>query len=242
MELADASDSKSDGSNTVRVRPPPPALKTFTKVGVFFVALFTKRDKCAILFADYFCEEIMEPIEIIAQAVGIVGMTFNILSYQPKTKKNVLILQLIGAAFFTVNFFLLKAITGAVLNIVNVALALVFAFKEKTRAEHPAWAVGFCAAYICSYVLTFTLFGLEPTTANLITEIFPVIGTLLTVLSYKMKDAKAIRKIGLFRSPAWLMYNIFVFSIGGIICEVVTIVSIIIAIIRLDIKKEESET
>jgi len=180
----------------------------------------------------------MEPIEIIAQAVGICGMAVNILSYQPKKKKTVLILQLFGAALFTVNFFMLGAITGAILNMINVALSLVFVFKDKTHADHIAWAIGFAIAYIGSYVLTFVLFGVEPTPKNLITEFFPVIGTLLTILSYKMKDAKAIRRIGFVRSPAWLIYDALVFSVGGVLCEVFTLISIIIATIRLDIKKE----
>lgn len=180
----------------------------------------------------------MQPVEIIAQIIGIFGMAANIWSYQQKKKSTVITLQLCGAALFAVNFFMLGAITGAILNIINVALSLVFVYKDKIHADHIAWAIGFALAYITSYMMTFAVFRKEPTAANLITEFFPVIGTLLTIVSYKMKDAKAIRRLGFIRSPAWLAYDVLVFSIGGILCEILTLISIIIGTIRLDIKKK----
>ena len=187
----------------------------------------------------YSLEDIMQPIEIIAQIIGIFGMAANIWSYQQKKKNIVIVLQLCGAALFTANFFMLGAITGAILNMINVALSLVFLYKDKTHADHIAWAIGFAIAYIASYVMTFAVFGKEPSAKNLITEFFPVIGTLLTIVSYRMKDAKAIRRIGFIRSPAWLAYDVLVFSIGGILCEIFTLISIIVGTIRFDIKKQE---
>lgn len=182
----------------------------------------------------------MEAIDIIAQIIGIFGMAANIWSYQLKNKTSVLIFQLCGAALFTVNFLLLGAITGAIMNMINVALSLVFVYKEKTHADHIAWAIGFAAAYVASYILTFAVFGKEPTLTNLITEFFPLIGTITTIISYKMTGAKAIRRLGFIRSPAWLAYDILVFSIGGILCEVFTLISIVIGTIRLDRKKQEN--
>ena len=51
-----------------------------------------------------------------------------------------------------------------------------------------------------------------------------------------MKDSKAIRVCGFINSPCWLIYNSLVFSLGGILCEVFGIVSVITAYIRLDMK------
>lgn len=174
----------------------------------------------------------MGKIEIIAQIIGIFGMASNILSYQFKNKLKILIFQMCGAAFFSINFFLLGAIAGAVVNIINVALSLVFMYKDKTHAYHIAWSIGFSVLYVSAYVLSFLVFGVEPTAKNLITEFFPLIGAITTVISYRIKNASAIRKIGLIRSPAWLTYDILTFSIGGILCEIFTLISIITAILR----------
>ena len=177
-------------------------------------------------------------IKITAQIIGIFGMAANIWSYQQKTKLSVLVFQLAGAVLFTLNFVLLGAITGAMLNGINILLALVFVFKDRTHADHVAWAVAFSFAYISAYAMTFLVFDMPPTLPNLAREALPLAGTLLTVASYKMKDAAAIRRLGFFRSPVWLIYDAFVFSVGGVLCEVFSLASMIVGVIRLDRKKK----
>ena len=177
--------------------------------------------------------------EIIAQIIGIFGMAANIWSYQQKSKTGVIVLQFAGASLFTLNFLLLGAITGAMLNAINILLTIVFLLKDKVKADHIAWAILFFAAYTAAYVMSFAVFGVELTVANLAKEALPLIGTYLTVISYRKNDAAAIRKLGLIRSPAWLLYDALVFSMGGVICEVISLVSIVTGIIRFDIKKEK---
>ena len=43
-------------------------------------------------------------MEIIAQAIGIVGMIVNLLAYQQKKQKNLILFQLGGSAMFFLNF------------------------------------------------------------------------------------------------------------------------------------------
>ena len=180
----------------------------------------------------------MDTREIIAQAIGLLAMAFNILSYQQKTRNRAIAFQLCGGALFAVNFFLLGAIVGSILNVIAAIRAIVFLNKEKLKADHPAWLVGFTATYILSYVLTFTAFGKEPTAFNLIVEFLPVIGMTATTISFRLSDAKAIRKYGLISSPSWLIYNIANFAIGAICCEVLSLISIVIGMIRLDRKQD----
>lgn len=180
----------------------------------------------------------MELNYIIAQAVGILAMAFNILSYQQKTRERAIAFQLCGGGLFAVNFLLLGATTGAILNVVAVIRALVFLQRDKLNANHPGWLAGFIATYIASYVATFSLLGKEPTAGNLIVEFLPVIGMTATTLSFRLTDAKSIRRYGLISSPSWLIYNICCFSVGAIICEVLSFFSIVIGMFRLDRKKK----
>ena len=92
--------------------------------------------------------------------------------------------------------------------------------------------------YFASYILTFTVFGKEPTVFNFIIEFLPLIGMIATTISYRFTDAKAIRRFGLISSPAWLVYNIANLAVGAILCEVLSLGSIIIGIIRLDRKNQ----
>lgn len=181
----------------------------------------------------------MEPYTLIAQAVGIIAMTFNILSYQQKTRNRAIGFQLFGTALFAVNFFMLGAVVGGILNIVGTIRSIVFLNRKKSHADHPAWLIGFIAAYLTSYILTFTLLDKEPTAANLILEFFPVIGMVAITIGYRLTDAKAIRRFGLISAPSWLIYNIANLSIGAICCEVLSLCSIVIGILRYDRKGKQ---
>ena len=54
----------------------------------------------------------------------------------------------------------------------------------------------------------------------------------------KINKSKVIRFCNLIIMPMWLVHDLAVFSIAGIICDILTIGSIIIAIFRHDIKKK----
>ena len=180
----------------------------------------------------------MEPIEIIAQAIGIVAMVFNILSYQGKKQKTVITLQLFGGLLFAVNFWMIGAKVGGILNVIAVIRALIFLFKDKLKADSVFWLIGFILSYIVVYILTFTIFGTELTPWTLIRELLPVIGMTALSVGFRLKDAANIRKCGLVSSPAWLLYNIAVGSWGAIICETLTLISIFVGMFRHDKKPE----
>ena len=159
----------------------------------------------------------MTPIEIIAQAFGIIGMLMSILSYQQKGKARILTFQLLGSVLFVVNFFLLGAFSGAILNFVAIVRALIFIYEDKVHADHPAWTIGLTAVYVLSYVSVFTIFGKEPTAINLLVEILPVIAMTVTTIAFRHKEDKILRRVAFISSPLWLTYNFIFFSLGGII-------------------------
>jgi len=171
----------------------------------------------------------MKLYDILAQLVGIAAMAFNILSYQQKTRTRAIGFQLFGSALFAVNYFLLGAVVGGILNLVGTVRAAVFLNREKFRADRIGWLIGFTVVYLLSYLLT---------VFNLIVEFLPVVGMTATTISFRLQDAGDIRKFGLISSPSWLVYNIVNFSIGAICCEVLSLGSILIGMLRLDGKKK----
>ena len=180
----------------------------------------------------------MSPIEIIGQAISIVAMACNILSFQQKRQSVLITLQLLGGALFSVSFFMLGATVGGILNIVAAVRAVIFLFERRLRATHPAWLCGFIAIYVALYVLTFTAFGKEPTAVNLIIEILPIVGMTASSIGDMLASSRAVRRLGLISSPAWLIYNIYYASVGAIICETISLISIFIGMYRHDRKKK----
>lgn len=176
---------------------------------------------------------------LLAQAVGIVAMAFNILSYQQKTPTRVILFQLVGSSLFSVNFFMLGATVGGIMNLIAAGRAVVFANRRRFRAEHPAWLWLFIALYVLSYPLTFTLFGKPFTPTSAIVEVLPVVAMVASTVSFRLQDASAIRKFGLISSPSWLIYNIVNVAVGAILCEVLSLISIVVGILRYDVRKKE---
>lgn len=182
----------------------------------------------------------MELYDIVVQGISIVGMTMNILSYQRKTQRGILTMQLIGGALFAVHFIMLGAYVGGILNVAAVIRALVYSNREKFHAENKLWIALLCSIFVGAYVLNFSVFGGTKTAGNFIIEALPVIGMFSTTFGMSIGRPRATRFSCLICSPCWLVYNCFRFSIGGIICEVVSLCSIILGIYRFDLKKKRS--
>lgn len=180
-------------------------------------------------------------MDIVAQGFGIIGMIFNLLVFQQKTHKGVTLCQFFAAAAFAVNYLMLGAFVGGILNVVGGVRAAVFYFKDKTHANSVVWLIIFILAFAASYPLTFLAFGTKPTVSNLIIEVLPVVAMIIITVSLRVGSAKAVRFMGLFSSPMWLTYNIFSGSIGAIASEILNLISMIVGIIRFDIKKKSKE-
>lgn len=178
------------------------------------------------------------PPYIIAQAIGIVAMCSNIISYQFKDKRNVIFCQLIGASLFTVNMFMLDAIIGALLNLVAILRAVIYLNIDKIKLSSRLLCSFFVVLYILSYVLAFTAFGKEPSLLNLVIELLPVIGMTAFTVGMNGKEAKDIRICAFINSPCWLVYNCVNFALGGIICEVFSLISNGYAFLRYDLKSK----
>ncbi len=178
--------------------------------------------------------------EIVAQAFGIIGMICNILVFQQKTHKRVLIWQFFAASVFAVNYFMLSSFVGGMLNLVGALRSVIFFFKEKTKANSIFWLIFFICAFAVSYPLSFLCFGTEPILKKFIIELLPVLAMIIATISLRLGSAKAVRRLGLISSPMWLTYNCFSGSIGAIASEILNLISIVVGIIRFDIKKSKS--
>ncbi len=179
----------------------------------------------------------MDTYEIVAQGIGIVAMSINILSFQQKEQRNIIFMQIFGSALFSVNMFMLNAVAGGIMNLIGAFRAVVYSNKKKFRADSKWWIVGFTCLCMIFYALTFIVFGKDPTPKNLVIEFLPMISMFVTNIGFACKDGKMVRLLGLISCPPWLIYNMVNFVIGGMICDVLNMVSIIIGMIRHDIKR-----
>ncbi len=176
----------------------------------------------------------MGTLEIVAQVLSVLAMLFNVVSYQQRTHRMTVLYQLFGCALFGASYFMLGATIGGIINCVGIARSIVFVYKDKLKSDRLPWLFVFMGLYVAAYVLVFTVFGKTFNAQNAITELLPVVAMTALTVGFRQKDARHIRLCGLIASPCWLVYNIVSFSIGAIICEVLSLISIIIGIVRMD--------
>ncbi len=159
---------------------------------------------------------------IIAQIIGIVAMIINILSFQCKKNRNLFIMIGIGSILFSVNFLMLGAYASAVYNVISI-IRSSFTLKSDKKLQNKYTFAFLCVLYVVGMVLTYT----NPWSIVLF------IAQIVQTFAMYFTDGGVIRKSQIFFvSPVWLINNIIVFSIGGILCEAFIIASAVISYFR----------
>lgn len=166
-------------------------------------------------------------IQIIAQIFGIFGLIFNVLSYQMKENKKVALVQGIGGLLFFINYAMIGAVAGALLNIATLMRGILFAKNTKK-----VWKLVVVEVFIIGstgYAVVMNMGdGLQIALSLLI-------GIAILGVSFFMwyGDGKKLRYFQSFvSSPAWMIHNIFNFTLGGIICEALNMLSVAVSFIR----------
>ncbi len=168
----------------------------------------------------------MSPREIVGQCVGAVAMALIFASYQQKQRKRLLILQIFSGLLFTAHFLLLGAYTGAGMNALGVLRCVVYANSDKKWASSPVWLALFIAAFAAAGAFTW----------QSALSLLPIAAMITSTVGLWLKKERLLRLVTLPSSPMWMIYNIFQHSIAGVITEVFVTTSMIIAIIRYDLR------
>ena len=170
--------------------------------------------------------------DYVGQALCIFATLLTFLSYQVNKKNQVLAVQTVATVSMCVGYFFLGATSGFAMNIVGVTRNLTFyAFGETKAGVRKYWiasvvfSVAMCVLGALSWQGWYSLFIIVPLVVN---TFFLALG-----------DPQVLRKSILLTSSSFFVYNYFAFSIGGMVNEVVAIVSSIVGIIRFRKKKTE---
>lgn len=182
-----------------------------------------------------------EIMTVVSQAIGIVAMAVGVLSFQFRTQRGILAMQLLGSTLFALHFYLIGALSGALLNAIGIVRALIFLQRNRRAwAASPVWIYVFSALFLAEYALMFLVFGTPPTLKNFLLELLPVGGMIATTFSFRCRHARQVRLISSISSPLWLMYNAFHGSLGGVLVEIFNLISILLGFLRMDRRKKQT--
>jgi len=166
--------------------------------------------------------------QLVAQIIGFIAFIILFVSFQFDNRKAIINLRSFHNFTYAIHFYLLGgAITAAVLNIISILRNFIFLYRSKNKyLDNIIWLILFLVIFILAGVFTWE--GLV--------SILAIIGIGLGTLGVWSKKTKKIRYLTLLSNISWLIHNILVVSLAGILINVFIIVSIIIAIIRFDKK------
>ena len=167
----------------------------------------------------------MSESDILIQLIGAFGIAASIAAFQFKKHGTILVFRTLNEALFAVQYFLLGAFTGAAASLIGIARNLIF----KNRVAKGKTTTLFIAIFSALFVL-FGILTWEGPKSILI-----IVAKVLSTVSYGNKNTSVIRVIGLVTTTSWLVYNWFVFSIAGVLCEAFTLTSLLVGIVRLDL-------
>lgn len=159
---------------------------------------------------------------IIAQILGTIGYSLLAYSFFKKNKKQILFIQIFAYIGFTTHYILLGALTGSVCNILGfIALIFIYFFSDDIRKKKILVIILVPLLGVMTYLSYENIYSL-----------FPVIGCLLTFISFLSKNVNKIRFVGIISTTCWLIYAIIYVSYSAIIFEVVILISAVVAYIK----------
>lgn len=166
-------------------------------------------------------------MELIAQIIGVVAVVIFLLSYQQKKRKNIILFNVTSRILYILQYVLLGAYAGAVLDVLGSVSSIVAAKKNS----------GFVKKHT---VLVLIIMNLSIIAAGSVIAVlnkswidcFSIMGVLLHTSAFWINDEKIIRRVSLIGSPFWLIYNFLSRAYGSAVGDILSICSIIIAMIR----------
>lgn len=159
---------------------------------------------------------------IIGQLLSIVAVILGFISYQMKTPKGIIAFQIITAFVFSVHYLLINVMTAAALNFLSGINSILYYFREKRGSKSLAVPL-----YVITAVIVTSLITWDGWYSALI-----MVGLVVGAISLAVSDPQKTRACMLVKSPLCLIYNIIVFSTGGIIYECAVLVSSVLGLVR----------
>ena len=171
----------------------------------------------------------VNPLKYIANAIGIAAVVMFVLSYQQKKRQGIVLCNVISRALYVVQYLLLGAFEGAVLDIVGMVASVLAQKKDAPFIKKHLKAV------IIGVNILIIVFGIALYKSPM--SLLPMFGVLFHTGAFWLEKEKNIRIISFIGSPFWLIYNLASGAFGSAIGDVMTMASIGLAILRYDILK-----
>lgn len=163
--------------------------------------------------------------DLFIQAIGVIGIIASILSFQCKEHSRLMVLRTVNELFFALQYGLLGAFTGMAMNIIGSARNIIF-----IRLIQKKKSTNLMRGIISIFFIIFAA-----VTRDGFKSILIGIAKVISTIAYGCEKTYAVRLLVFITSASWLVYNLWVGSLAGAVCELLSLISIIVGIIRIDL-------
>lgn len=167
-------------------------------------------------------------MQLLIRILGIIALILCVIPFQFKKHKHIVLCKMASELMFAVQYFLMgpHAYTGACLDLISGGRNFLFyKLVEKKKSTLPV--------IILFSAFMMVLGGI--TWAGWL-SLLPVCAKVLSTVSYGMKNEKLLRFITLPSCILWIIYNITVGGWEAMISDALSLISIVIAIWKFDIR------
>ena len=165
-----------------------------------------------------------------AQIFGLFGAIFAMTANQMKDKKKCLFFYIISYSFFVINLILLGAYSGAINTF--IALILTIISSRLNDKKFPMW--------LLLLFILLILIGNIITYSNVF-SLLPAVASYIYLIILLLSNMKTIRRWTVLLRVLWIIYDYIVRAYTTFVIDIVSFISSLIAIYRLDIKKKSTE-
>ena len=161
----------------------------------------------------------------ISEVLGFLGIFLNIIIYQQKDRKKLLICKLFSDFAWTFHYGVAGNYSGAAVGAIGIAREGTFlVIEDKKRDRRPFLIVFLGCACVSAFLTWKGWFSILPATASL-----------LSVISFWQQSPRASRLLAIPISLCMMLYDVQVMSLAGICNEILTLSSTVLGIWRYDV-------
>ena len=153
-----------------------------------------------------------------AQIIGLIGFLIGVTGLLQKNDRDIRMRMGIFGAVMSLHFLLLGSVSSAIGSCVGSARSFA---SLKTKSVKVAFA----------FISLLWLLGLP--NVDSFVHIIPLVGTSVATYGFFTKSGLSLRLLLLFNSSCWLINNILIGSIGGMISESTFFTVNLIMILRI---------
>lgn len=161
---------------------------------------------------------------IVIQTIGFIGMFLSVISFQSKSYQKIIWIRVASEFVFAIQYFLLGAYTGMATNLTSCVTNSIYRERVKHNKSTFGFQIGFA--------LLFAIIGILSWHGPI--SLLVIAAKILSTVANGNSNPKTIRILNLIINPLWLIYDVVVFSLAGILSDAFTIISLVVAMTRLD--------